>query len=114
MSAFIDFSDAQAMVQRYQGMRDEILDTQYQSQNILAISETFSKSHVQTLLNHIDCEEIRIYYGMDENLKIHAILVGVDQDDNDIVDTNPSQPVFEILEESRRCPDNCPPGSAFD
>ena len=56
---------------------------------------------------------MRIYYGMSDDLKIHAIGVGVNSKDEDILPTEgigaalTTTPV--IVEDGSRCPDVCPP-----
>ncbi len=71
--------------------------------DILALSETFDKSEIEELLNQKTCVSLRVYYGMSEDLYVHAILVGVDSNGNDILATNP--PI--IIEEGVRCPPLC-------
>jgi hypothetical protein len=52
---------------------------------------------------------VRIYYGMDETLSVHAILVGVDQNGNDILPIAATGDEEEgiIVEEGRICPPHC-------
>jgi hypothetical protein len=81
------------------------------------ICETFHKESVQWLLNVPNCAYFRIYYGMQVDKSVHAILVAVDKDGNDILPSHqyPNAPGGngdgEILEDALRCPDNCPPPS---
>ena len=65
-------------------------------------SETFSKESVSALLNQPGCVSFRIYYGKQKDDTIHAILVGVDENGADMVQTSNI-----ILEEGTRCPPDC-------
>ena len=55
------------------------------------------------MLNNPGCENMRVYYGMDSNKKIHVLLVGVDDSDKDILPVDDEAGNF-ILERSRRVP----------
>lgn len=116
-SHFISLNQAVEMVNRYSENRENILDTQYRQQNILPLSETFNRGAFDALLEEDDCEGIRIYYGMDANLQIHAIVVGVNAQNEDILPplaqniTNTVTDNPKIVEEGQRCPDICPPKS---
>lgn len=109
MGKFISLASAKEMTKRYQNERESILSSQYQNQEILAISETLEKDQLEKLLNLPGCKKIRIYYGMDSTLKVHAILVGVDDKDQDIIIQNEImyQEEEDILNDNRRCPPFC-------
>lgn len=111
MSHFISLADAGDMTETYRDNKERILDTQYQSSNILPICETFSRDAFETLLAKTDCASIRIYYGMDEDLKVHAIVVAADEYGNDVL---PSTPGDDIVERGNRCPDLCPSPSPLN
>lgn len=66
-------------------------------------SEMFSKDSVLALLSQPGCASLRICYGKQKNGTIHAILVGVDENGADMVQTSDL-----ILEEGYRCPPICP------
>ena len=70
-------------------------------------SEMFCKDSVLALLSQHGCASLRIYYGKQENGTIHAILVGVDENGADMVQTSDL-----ILEEGVRCPPFCPTTSS--
>lgn len=109
---FISLEQAIEMTTRYREKRETILATAFQDKNILALSETFSKDAVTTLLAVDDCAAVRIYYGMDATDKVHAILVPVNAGNEDIlpqVSLLEDEPV--ILEEGQRCPPVCAPPS---
>ena len=114
MSQFISKAEAVAMTSRYRLHRESILETLYRGQDILPLSETFSNPDVAKLLTISGCTKLRVYYGMDEDYKVHAILVGVNADGEDILPADTLTTAEEedlILERATRCPDICPPES---
>jgi len=123
MSEFIPVSAAAQMTADYRKSREQLLKPEFQGRNILCICETFEKAQVQTLLDKTDCAGIRVYYGMDESAKVHAILCAVDEDDADILpalsnaagrghhDSGAGGVDDFTLENGQRCPEECPPPS---
>ena len=113
MNHSISLQEAVAMTNLYRSERQNILQPSFQGDRGLPISETFSKQAFEQLLSRSDCAGIRIYYGMDENNKIHAIIVGVNASNEDILPPPSKQATEEvyILERGIRCPDLCPPPS---
>lgn len=112
MSDFISLTTAETMTGSYRNNRETILASTYQHQDILALNETFERTHIDTLLAQQGCEKLRIYYGMDENLQVHAILVGVDDEDNDMLPDENND--YRIVESADRCPNQCPPASSLN
>jgi hypothetical protein len=116
---FISFEQATAMAARYRLNRETILDTDYKNQNILAISETFNRDVFDELLSKTGCAGLRISYGMDSDLKVHAIFIAVNESNEDIL---PSQSSSELDseeddyfgEDGQRCPNLCPPPSPIN
>jgi hypothetical protein len=84
------------------------------------ICETFDITAVNQLAAVTGCTYMRIYYGMKENMDIDAILVAVNESNEDIlpsqtgneVSTESGDPV--ILEDGYRCPPDCPPKSPLN
>jgi hypothetical protein len=113
----ISLQKAVEMTTRYRQDKETILAAEYKSQNILPLSETFNRTAIEKLLSETNCAGIRIYYGMDENLKSHAILVGVNASNEDILPSSAatlSGSDEVILEEGQRCPDICPEDSPLN
>lgn len=79
------------------------------------ICETFEADAINNLLATEGCKYLRIYYGMTEELKTHAILVAVDANDQDILPsgTDDDDPPV-IIEDGYRCPPDCPPASPLN
>jgi hypothetical protein len=116
MNHFIPLSTAAEMTAKFRGERENILKTEYQQQNVLPVAETYDKACFETLLAKADCAGLRIYYGMDENLKIHAIIVAVNENNQDIL---PSASLAatgdeDIIESGVRCPELCPEASPLN
>jgi hypothetical protein len=120
----ITLEQAVDMTTLYRENRISILKPEYQSDDILALNETFNGADVAALLSQSGCVGFRIYYGMSPDLKVHAILVGVDDQGSDMLPLSESNPTnlkeevggFEgiILEDSQRCPMACPPDSVLN
>jgi hypothetical protein len=122
LSHAIPLDEAAAMTKRYRDHRNSMLKPEFENRDILAICETFNKAPVQALIADPVCVGLRIYYGMDENLLCHAILVGVNDKGEDILPSADSASVSSsgtddgegLLEDSIRCPTVCPPDSPLN
>jgi hypothetical protein len=126
----IPLEQAKSMVVRYAEKKDQIFSPDALAQNALPISETFRKDAIIEFLSKDIVHAIRIYYGMSEDLLVHAIIVGVDKDGNDILPKGVGHPGHghggghggghghphppgdgedgEIFEDAQRCPTYCP------
>lgn len=120
MSHFIPLEKAIEMNALYRSEKENILAEKFTGQNILAVCESFDRAAFDRLLAQPDCAGIRIYYGMDETLKVHAVIVGYNAQDQDIlpsVTTSARSTEDEfggVVEEGNRCPDICPPASPLN
>lgn len=120
MNHEISFETAIEMTSRYRSNRDTVLKEEYQQGAILPICETFDKASIEALLSQTGAASLRVYYGMDSGLKLHAILVAADESDEDILPktaTNNNLNESEeglILEDAQRCPPYCPPTSPLN
>lgn len=95
--------------------------------DIIPICETFDRADFDALLAQPGCTGVRIYYGMDDALGLHAVIVGVDAQDRDMLPTTTTTSTgtgpmvtatettttedFIILDDGIRCPPQCPPPS---
>jgi hypothetical protein len=117
MSDFISLQKAIEMTTLYRMQMDTILADEYKGQDILVRSEVFSKEQVEKLLAKPGCAFLRIYYGMSQDLKIHALLVSADGNSEDILCTGEhasNEAAEDVLEEADRCPPICPPASPLN
>lgn len=127
MNQLISLPQAIDMTTLYRQQKEVILKEEFTGQNILCLSETFDRAVFDQVLAQTGCTALRIYYGMDRELKIHAIIVGVNENNEDILpvlsSTDPSHAPATtteddddnddsgIIETGQRCPDYCPPAS---
>ncbi|HXS55662.1 MAG TPA: hypothetical protein VN726_06035 [Hanamia sp.] len=109
---------ASKMTALYRQEMPAILDYPFMEENILPICETFDRTAFDALLDQEGCTSVRIYYGMSDDRKIHAIVVGVNSDNEDILPETSiaglSGSDTVIIEEAFRCPDYCPPKSPLN
>lgn len=117
---FISLPQATALTARYRAYREAILADLYQGQNILPLSETFDRQAFDFVLAQPGCSAIRAYYGMDEDYRVHLVVVGVDAEDRDILPvatlrrTDEEEEETGIIDRSIRCPEFCPPSSGLN
>jgi hypothetical protein len=118
MDHFIDLTTAQEMTLRYRDTREAVLAPLYQQLNVLPLSETFERSAIEAVLAQEGCSSLRVYYGMDADYGIHAILVGADASNADLLPstslTSETEEPDLILEKGTRCPDICPESSPLN
>lgn len=118
-SHLIPLDQALLMTTRYRENVEKIIAPELVGQDILCICETFKKDAFCEFLSRDYVYGFRIYYGMSEDLKVHAILVGVNEKGEDILPNTPGGPPTgdgdgEIFEDAQRCPTTCPPTSVFN
>ena len=107
---FISLDRAIEMTTRYRENKEKILSEEFKNKDILPIAETFNKQAFTSFFTNPACTSIRIYYGMSDDLQTHAIVVGVNDKNEDILPgssllTVPDPPV--IVEDAYRCPPIC-------
>ncbi len=119
----ITLEKAIAMTTLYRGKKELIIKDEFKDKKILSISETFNREAFDRLLAQSGCTGIRIYYSIDEELKLHAIVVGVNEKNEDILPavTNvggsgarSGEDDGMIVEEGHICPPNCAPPSPLN
>lgn len=104
------------LTSHFRNNRELILSLQYKGQEILPLSETFNRTAIDLLLAQQGAAGLRIYYGMDSENKVHAVLVAVNSDNEDILLNGESVKGEEpmIMQEGQRCPAICPPSSVLN
>lgn len=113
----ISLQTASEMTARYRKNKEAILAPSARGQDILCDSETFNRQAIDRLLALTGCEGLRIYYGMDETLKVHAIIVGVNDANEDMLNNTAAtapEDDTSITEEGQRCPPLCAPASPLN
>lgn len=81
----------------------------------LPTCETFDKEAFRALMNDENCKSLRMYLGMDAEDLVKLIIVGVDADGKDILQStgvaDEDTALGDIIEDGQRCPDFCPTSS---
>jgi hypothetical protein len=115
MNHFISLDEAIKMTGLYRQHKENILSGEFKGKNILSFSETFDAEAFRTILNKKGCKSLRIYFGMSEDKKVHAIIVGVNENNEDMLPSAKESPgstanltVGEIIEQGQLCPPVCP------
>lgn len=103
MNHFISLAQAKQMTALYRLQKENILSDPFKGKDILSICETFDAAPFLTVLNKPECKSLRIYFGMSADLKVHAIVVGVNEREEEMLDGNES-----IIEDGVLCPPICP------
>lgn len=107
---FIGPDDASEMTALFRDEKENILAEEYRNLDLLSNCETFSRSAFDAILADEDCAGVRIYFGMNSTLKIKTIIVGVDEENNDILPPQEGWNVSsaKIVQAGRPCPEFCP------
>ena len=100
---FITLDQAKAYTKKYRDNLKDMLTSEYQG--ALSYCETLDADAVRTLLDQKGCVGFRIYYGLNDDNQVCAVLVGVNDKNEDILNGDDSV----ILENSFKCPTICPP-----
>ncbi len=110
----ITLTKAIDMTSRFRSGVSTILDSSYQT--ALCESETFNISDILSLLQSQGIAGLRLYYGMEEDYSVAAILVGVDEEGNDILpDSSKTDDLTSlIVDQGLRCPNSCPSNSPLN
>lgn len=118
----ISLEKARAMKERYQTHKKIILKKDYEDKKIMIDCETFNRDAFDSILAQEGCVGVRIYLAMDDALSLRAIIVGVNDKNQDIlpsegstgtVVTNAGSDVTTgtsgyIAEDGVICPPECP------
>jgi hypothetical protein len=117
MSHFISLAEAKKMTAEYRSKRKDLLDPKYKDKDtkVLPTCESFERSAIEALLKNPECKGLRIYYGIKNEDELHAIIVGYDGENKDILPSSDAARTEgeegEILDNGYRCPVVCPPSS---
>ena len=101
---YISLNEAIEMTTLY---RQKKVSNQIQEQkgkSLPPLSETFEASDLLAFLSRPGVVALRFYYGMSADLQLHIILVGVNANNEDILEGDQA-----IMERGNQCPPLCPP-----
>ena len=115
MNHFISLDAAIKMTAYFRVEKENILLDTERGKNLLPICETFEVAPFIALLAQPGCVSIRLYYSMDTEKKVHAVFVGVNNKNEDMLPGHSTEiDNSNIIEEGLRCPPMCPPASALN
>lgn len=112
MSQPISLQQAIDMTKKFRDLKDAIVNPSYAG--ILSTCETFDRKDVDNILAQSGCVQLRVYFGIGADLKLRAILVGVNNKDEDILPTPVNAASGVITDEGALCPPICPPSSPLN
>jgi hypothetical protein len=110
----INLTEGAEMTKLYQGKNETILDPKYRNIGTLPVCESFDREAFDMLLSLDNCKGIRIYCGMDSDLKVKMVICGVDENDRDLYLTVPNSEDQMVIDSGIRCPTFCPPASVLN
>lgn len=123
---FISLDQAKKMTKKFRGEKKKLVKDEHHAKEPLPVCETFERAGFDALLAQPGCVAVRCYYSMDDEMKVHLVIVGVNEKDEDIIPNQSSsvssktmslssldggQTEAVILENANRCPTQCPPPS---
>lgn len=117
MSHFISLRTGIDMTTLYRAEKENVLEPDMRNKNTLVKCETFDRAAFDALLAQSGCTGIRVYYGMEDGLKVRSLFVGVNADNEDMLPSDPDIISIDdnsIVEVGTTCPDFCPPPSPLN
>jgi hypothetical protein len=117
MKHSISLDQAKKMTGHFRKEREKVIKPEFKGKKMLPTCETFEREGFDKLLQQPGCVSVRIYLGMDEEKQVKIIIVGVNEQGEDILPNLTEKSTSDygvILEEGARCPDLCPPSSTLN
>ena len=108
---FITIEKAKELTGLYREKKNRLLTENYQDTDTLPTSETFNRDIFDAILKQKDCAGIRLYFGMDDEMRIKLIIVGVNEQNRDILPSVYNNWEGIIGEEGTLCPPLCVPSA---
>ena len=102
MNNFITLQEATELTARFRDNSEKMLMPAFKG--ALANSITFEAQAIKALIDQADCVGFRMYNGMNEDLTVCAVFVGVNEQGEDILNGENSI----ILDKGEKCPPDCP------
>jgi hypothetical protein len=121
----VTLEHARKLTSALRARKDDLVKDEYKGKHIIPVCETFEREAIDKLLAYAGCTGIRLYYGLGDDDRLHAIIVGVDSEGKDLLPTatkNPQDGVMQpasdtepvIVEDGLPCPPSCPTGSPLN
>lgn len=114
MNHAISLERASQMITRYREQKEKMMSPEYSEKNLLPIAESFDRAAFDKVLSQPGCTGLRIYYGMNEDLQLRAIIVGLNEKNEDLLPADPSVTDGTIIEDGMMCPPVCAPASLLN
>ena len=117
---FISLAEAKTLTTTFRNAKDSILEPQFKDRGILPVCETFPRDAFDIVLAKKGCVGLRIYFAMDPTNTVKLIVVGVNDQDQDMIPAVSGGRVDttvvgdDIIDQGRRCPFDCPPPSPLN
>ncbi len=99
---FISLSEAREYTKKFRDNLPNMLTENFQ--DALSYCETFDAEAVRAILNQDGCLSFRVYNGLNNNNEVCSILVGVDENFEDILNGENSL----LVNRGKKCPTFCP------
>jgi hypothetical protein len=118
-SNLIPLSKAKKLKANFKLKKKDLINPKITATDVIPDSETFNRTAIDQLLALPGCVGIRIYSGLDDESKLHSILVGVNEKGEDLIIPSTTTSLTEdgdgeVVEDGMRCPPNCPPTSTLN
>jgi hypothetical protein len=110
MNNVISLQQAITMTTAFREQKDQIVNPDLAGKNILPNYETFDRQAFDKVLSQSGCVQLRVYYGLNENQQLRAIVVGVNEKGEDMLPSEESTDDDEgntIVEDGFTCPPIC-------
>lgn len=111
---FISLGAATVLTSSMRTQQNIILNPAYQGIGVIPVCETFNRSLIDAVLQQEGCTGLRLYQALDASLKLVTVIVGVDQNNADMLPSPKGDNNYQIIEQGQRCPDDCPPPSPLN
>jgi hypothetical protein len=113
-SNLIPLSKAKKLKANFKLKKKDLINPKITATDVIPDSETFNRTAIDQLLALPGCVGIRIYSGLDDESKLHSILVGVNEKGEDLIIPSTTTSLIEegdgeVVEDGLRCPPYCPP-----
>ena len=109
---YISLKEAVEMTTTFRENRETILADDYKETNVLAQCETLDKEALRAFMDNEYCKSIRLYSGMNNDLQVKTILVGVNENAEDMIEG--AQVVLPLVDKSARTPPHSVPQSVLN
>lgn len=119
----ISLERAKQLTSSYRKNKKKVLKDEYHNKATLPVCETFEREAFDELLSQPGCVSIRFYFGMDEEMNVTLVFVGVDENDKDMLPQQAGDMTMMatsaggdagVYDNSTRCPPTCPPDSTLN